>query len=50
MKKILLLPVLLMLPVLLRAQAPASQAAADSLPAATPHTNYPDLARMSAET
>ena len=49
MKKILLLPVLLTLPVLLRAQAPASQAA-DSLPAATPRTNYTDLARTSAET
>ena len=49
MKKILLIPVLLTLPALLRAQAPASQAA-DSLPAATPRTNYTDLARTSAET
>ncbi len=50
MKKILLLPVLLTLPALLRAQAPAPQAAADSLPAGTPYTNYTDLARTSAET
>ena len=49
MKKILLIPVLLTLPALIRAQAPASQAA-DSLPAATPRTNYTDLARTSAET
>lgn len=50
MKKFLLLPVLMCLPALLRAQAPAAQQPGDSLAAAPAREEYNDLARMSAET
>ena len=50
MKKFLLLPVLMCLPALLRAQAPAAQQPGGSLAAAPAREEYNDLARMSAET
>ena len=50
MKKLLLLPVLMCLPALLRAQAPAAQQPGGSLAAAPAREEYNDLARMSAET
>lgn len=53
MKKFLLLPVLMCLPALLRAQAPAAQQPGGSLaaaPAREEYEEYNDLARMSAET
>lgn len=50
MKKFLLLPVLMCLPALLRAQAPAAQQPGDSLAGAPAREEYNDLARMSAET
>lgn len=50
MKKFLLLLVLMCLPALLRAQAPAAQQPGGSLTAAPAREEYNDLARMSAET
>ena len=50
MKKFLLLPVLMCLPALLRAQAAAAQQPGGSLAAAPAREEYNDLARMSAET